>query len=256
MTTETSENVRVLTRLLTTALETHIKPALTKINEARQAASLEALGLADDPERLAASLAAGAVRFYQADEEVTREVLEDGEARRARDVERLELRTQLISLSGGVESVYGRPTVEALRLSGTTPSPPDALITRARKFAVAVTDLETTPEPLVAWNTIDLATAAASITAQADALQRVIDGLANDTRETQQARSLRDVALDRWQDEARFVTALCRSILIRNDQPDLAAQVLPSQRDVDRVAQGELTVEDTEPTAPTPPADS
>ncbi|MEL6180799.1 MAG: hypothetical protein AAFS10_17690 [Myxococcota bacterium] len=251
MTTETSENVRILTRKLKSALRTHVKPALEQLNDARNGRSEEPLAMLDDLERLAISLDSAAMAFEQADQTVTRETNDDTLARRARDIERLELRTQLISLAQGVDSLYGRDTVVALRLSGGTPSRADALITYAQKFSLAVSKLETLPSPRVAWNTIDLTAAAATISAQAELLQTRVDTVDTDVRETEIARSTRDVALDHWQDEARFITTLCRAVLLRNHQPDLAARVVPSQRQVDRIDRSD-TLDDDTPTGDTP----
>ncbi len=81
---------------------------------------------------------------------------------------------------------------------------------------------------------------------QAGALSQLLDLVAQEARETQAARSDRDAARGRWERELRFDIGIARAVLERNEQADLAARLLPSERQIAHTEP--LPDEDPQPT--------
>ena len=86
----------------------------------------------------------------------------------------------------------------------------------------------------------DLGLARDSIRAYRDAYKARLQDYVAEERETQSARSERGASFEAWRSEMRFAVAMGRAILRRAGKQGLAEQILPSERQVERLESSEL----------------
>lgn len=233
MSSQAIEDARTLTRAVVSALEKHVIPAADLINAGRQQAEQKTLSLqgALDIESLQ-----GLFEVYAgASEVLDREVGEDRDARGQRDEAALALRQTLSNLSRVVELIYGAEAAQTLNLQGKTPIGIRQLITKARGFVTRTETMPSLPDPSDPWIQPNLEEARAKIGELVSIVEEARSNTVGELRETQSARLVRNRAGDKWYKELRFHISMARAILAYADQEELAAKILPTERQIRRV---------------------
>ena len=187
------------------------------------------------------------------DQEVARESGEDREAREARGSEAAALRQLMFRVRSALDSVGGEKAVAQGGLGGRIPDKPGALLPFARNVAKQVVTVTVVGGGLV---TFDVNTAASIVSEAADRLEQALDNVANDTRETQAARSAHDDADATWRQHYTPLAGIAERLYRLVGMVHEADRVRPTSRrraglpEAPDDAPGETTGEAGEP-APT-----
>ncbi len=244
---KTLHDAQILTRKVNTALAEHAIPASLALDVQRQLQEKPPYQKDAFLSRVGDSLKGSLITYSDAQELLQREEGEDGDARDERDETAEALRVSTSLTARSIETTFGRKVLIKMSLAGTVPSAADTLNTFVKAFINATSAEDFAPpapiNPHVAFN---FAAARAEIVAQHAALQAALTALTTEERQSQQARSDRDVALAAWRQELRFARDEARSILIRAGKDDLAARILPTDRQID----GAEPIEDDGPAGP------
>ncbi|MFU8803789.1 MAG: hypothetical protein ACNA8W_08290 [Bradymonadaceae bacterium] len=165
------------------------------------------------------------------DREVATEVGQDRVKRGRRDGYAARLRQRLLSLRGSVEADFGSAAVAHLGLRGTTPENPDQLITHSQNVLRQVREGLADFEPLLPdIERPDLTSRAAGIEQDIVKLQKAVDDLQKDVRETQDAQNKRNQATQEWSKTYSPVASIIENLYRLADMPSHADRVRPTNR--------------------------
>lgn len=172
------------------------------------------------------------------------ELGDDPAARAARDAAFEALYGATVELRNLVVALFGTPGVRALRLEGTTPQQPDALLDTARNAVAAMRAPQSLPSPNLgaSW---DAASIAQHIEALAATLSQALDQVATEVRQATKTQTEKDAALASYDQAFGPSARLLEALFDAAGEPELARRVRPSAR-----RPGRLVAQDTDPDQP------
>lgn len=151
-------------------------------------------------------------RLAAAELEYVREQGEDVEARDRREQSTLDLSQGLQRVRHRLDSLGGETLVAQCHLSGSLPTSPQQLLTLTRNVCQALRSFQGPIEDELGGSLYDPAPSADFLERHASALEKSLDAVDLDKRETQDTLIERDAALTRWKLAYRCVSAITEGL--------------------------------------------
>lgn len=247
-------SIQSITRTITWALRSHLDPVVQKAGEilfpqgVPPGVDLWAVcqGFIDLLQRSADEVA-------HRDREVSRERIEDDDARARRDRAAQDARGGLFAIRDAASSAFGPEALSTIGLSGRIPEHAEPVLALARNVAALLPGLATR-ERTNEFVQLDPDAAVVELTALSDTLSGALADVARDVRETQMSQGLRNEATARWRLHYGMVANLIESLLRAAGFHHVADRVRPTRRRRAGEAEPEDGLE-TQPPANDVPAD-
>lgn len=177
-----------------------------------------------------------------------RELADDAEPRRARDEAAAAVRDQLIELRDLAEVLYGPATVQALGMTGETPTDAVALSRQAAAVLSALAGLKL-PKPRRKGAELSPKEIETELRTAATALDKALAAVSRETREAQVSQSARDQAVTEYDRRYGATTAVLSALLAASGEQALADRLRPP---AGRRRRGAENPDDPSPPEPAP----
>lgn len=230
---KTVRRARVVTRRVTTGLNQHAISAAETIDAQLSAEGQEPLQHTPVLKRQAALLQTRFDAYQRAQEMLDADMGQTTTARTERDKATAELLDLVSQLSAILRTTYGPEVAAQAKLTGSIPRVPETLLSYAREVLSATDDGLVLPEPTNRFTTpLDMASARAELLVRLQTLEQALDQVTAELRDDQQARAVRNDALEAWNTEVRFARDLAQAVLVRAGRKELADRLLPTDRQI------------------------
>ena len=181
------------------------------------------------------------------DREVASEVSQDGVLRDRRDAQIEEVRQHILAFRSAVDADYGTRAVSHLGLDGDTAYNADGLITQGRNVLRQLEGGLSDFEPrFAALGRPDYQQRAAGLSASLAKLEETSGALVKETRETQDAQTMRNKAEEVWAAHYAPVAAILENLYRLAEMPAHADRVRPTSRRRAGLPEDEDVVDDGE----------